>query len=253
MQQLALPEVLLPYVAAWRLDLDLSAPLADADWAILNKDEGERAMRFARHEDRVRYVCTRAALRRLLAARLGRRPRDLRFLAGAHGKPRLAQACGADLRLEFNVSHSGAHALIAISSRRAVGVDIEHCDPALDIAGIEQQVLSPAERQMAAGLQPGFFERWVVKEAVLKAIGTGVADQLQQLSVARPAVSDERRYGLHHADPAWRLPGAWRVDAPAGYAAAIAYAIEEECRPHTRLAGSAERSPIKDQSRSCNE
>lgn len=227
MQRLALPEAPAPHVEVWRLDLELGAPLAGADWAILNKEEGERALRFAGHADRVRYVSTRAALRRVLAARLGRRPQDLRFTVGARGKPRLAQACGSDVRLEFNVSHSGAHALIAISSRRAVGVDIELCDPAFDVAGVEHEVLSPFERRMNAGLQPGFFERWVVKEAVLKAIGAGVADHLRQLSVARPAAQDARRYGVHHAEPAWPPMGAWRLDAPAGYAAAIAYAIEE--------------------------
>jgi 4'-phosphopantetheinyl transferase len=226
MQQIALPESLVPHVEAWRLDLDLNAPVSHADWAILKKDEGERALRLARHEDRVRFVSTRAALRRLLAARLGRRPQDLRFQTSTRGKPRLAQACGADTALQFNVSHSGSHALVAISNSRPVGVDIEHCDPGLNVAEIEPQVLAPFEQRLDPRRQPEFFERWVVKEAVLKAIGTGVAEHLRQLSVARPAVETCRRYGLHHADPAWRLPGAWSIDAPAGYAAAIAYAID---------------------------
>lgn len=239
MLQVALPEVLRSHVEVWRLDLDLSAPVNEADRVILSKEEGERALRFARSEDRLRYVSTRAALRRLLAARLGRRPQDLRFMSGSRGKPRLAQPCGSDLRVEFNVSHAGAHGLIAISNRRAVGVDIERCDPAFDIAGLERQVLSPFERQMAAERQPGFFERWVVKEAVLKAIGAGVGSHLRQLSVEKPVADDECRYGLRHVEPGWPRLGAWRLDAPTGYVAAIAYesdALEEDRPPFVTAA-----------------
>lgn len=236
MLQVALPDVLRPHVEAWQLDLDLAAPVTDADWAVLGKDERERALRFGRHEDRVRYVVTRAALRRLLAAPLGRRPQDLRFTNGLHGKPRLAQSCGSELRMEFNVSHAGAHGLIAISRRHAVGVDIERRIPVFDIANLEQQVLSPFERRMEAERQLEFFERWVVKEAVLKAIGTGVASHLQQLSVEKPLAHDERRYGLRHAEPGWPSMGAWRLDAPMGYAAAIAYQLDELRAPFTRIA-----------------
>ncbi|WP_192804942.1 4'-phosphopantetheinyl transferase family protein [Noviherbaspirillum aerium] len=239
MLQVALPEVLRPHVEAWRLDPDLAAPVTDADWAVLGKDEKERALRFGRHEDRVRYVATRATLRRLLAARLGRRPQDLRFMNGFHGKPRLAQSCGSELRLEFNVSHAGAHGLIAISRRRAVGVDIERRIPAFDVASLEQQVLSPFERRTEAERQLEFFERWVVKEAVLKAIGTGVASHLQQLSVEKPLGHDERRYGLRHAVPEWPSMGAWRLDAPTGYAAAIAYELDEPREPFTSAADPA--------------
>lgn len=225
MRQVALPEALQSQVAAWRLDLDLGAVVADADWLVLRAEEVQRAQRFARHEDRVRFVATRAALRRLLAERLGRRPQDLRIVYGAHGKPRLAQACGSDSRLEFSVSHSGAHALMAISSRRAVGVDIERCDPSLDVTALEQHVLSLRERQ-DAGCRLDFFERWVVKEAVLKASGIGLAGPLRQVSVEGPALNKERRYALRCMEPLRPTLGAWALDAPEGYVAALAYETE---------------------------
>lgn len=240
MQQLALPDSAPAHVHVWRLDLDLAAPVADADWAVLAEDEGARALRYAKAEDRVRYATTRAALRRLLASRMRRRPQDLRFFVDARGKPQHAQPCGADLRVEFNVSHAGSHALIAISDCGAVGVDIERCDPSLDVPSLELQVLSARERQMDAGRQPGFFERWVAKEAVLKAVGVGVADHLQRLSVEQPAAGDDCRYRLHDAEPAWPRLGAWRLDAPAGYAAAVACALHDEPRPFLRRAAAAQ-------------
>ncbi|MGW8391844.1 4'-phosphopantetheinyl transferase family protein [Pseudoduganella sp. HUAS MS19] len=226
MRQVALPEALQAQVDAWLLDFDLAAPVADTDWSILARDEAERALRFARHEDRVRYVSTRATLRRLLSARLGRRPQDLRFLTSRQGKPRLAQPCGSDVRVEFNVSHAGAHGLVAISGGRAVGVDIERSDPSLDIASLEQQVLSPAERQQDGASRLDFLERWVVKEAVLKASGAGIGSHLQRLSVERPPAEGGGRYGLRYEEPLQPSLAAWRLDAPPGYMAAIAFEIE---------------------------
>lgn len=225
MQPLPVPEALAADVGVWRLDLDLAAPLADADRSVLDAAEGARALCFRRHEDRVRFVATRAALRRLLAARLRCAPRALRFATNPHGKPRLCPSGGwtGEPAIDFNVSHAGSFALIALSRRGAVGVDIERCSPDLDTAGLEPWLLSPLERQLEAGRRPDFFERWVVKEAVFKALGLGIAGRLQQLSVLTPGQDDGRRYGLRHARPEWPSVDAWRLDAPPGYAAALAH------------------------------
>lgn len=155
MRQVTLPEALRPHVAVWLLDLDLREALPDAEWSVLRAEEVQRAQRFVRHADRVRFVATRAALRRLLAERLQRRPQDLRIVRGPHGKPRLAQACGSDY--------------------------------------------GSCGRMRARRL--GFFERWVVREALLKAGGIGLAGQMQQLSVDGPATNEGRRYGVRCMEP----------------------------------------------------
>lgn len=222
MQPLHLPESLAADTGVWRLDLDLTAPPADADWGLLDAEEGARALRLRRHADRVRFVATRAALRRLLAERLGCAPRALRFETGPHGKPRLRRGRAGQPALDFNVSHAGGFALIALSRRGAVGIDIERCNPDLDTARLEPQVLSPLERRMEACRRPDFFECWVVKEAVLKALGLGIAEHLGQLSVLNPGQGDGRRYGLRHACLGWPSVSAWRLEAPPGYVAALA-------------------------------
>lgn len=222
MQPLQVPESLAADIGVWRLDLDLAAPLARADWEVLAEEEGARALRLRRHEDRVRFVATRAALRRLLADRLGCVPQALRFEAGPHGKPRLKDERAGEPVIDFNVSHAGGFALIALSRRGAVGVDIERCNPDLDTASLEPQVLSPLEQRLEASRRLDFFECWVVKEAVLKALGLGIAEHLKQLSVLKPGQDDGHRYGLRHACAEWPSVGAWRLKAPPGYAAALA-------------------------------
>ncbi len=72
-----------------RLDFDLAAPWPDADWNVLNTEERGRLALF-RHEDRLRMVSTRAALRRLLGEKIGADPATLRFTAGRYGRPESA-------------------------------------------------------------------------------------------------------------------------------------------------------------------
>lgn len=196
-----------------RLDLDLAAPWAEADWDLLTAEERERALRFLQHEDRLPMIATRAALRRLLGERIGVAPSALRFEAGPRGKPRLAGG-----GYEFNVSHSGAHALIAISPQVHVGVDIERIDETADIAGLASIALTADERVSLD--RAGFFERWVAKEAALKALGLGIAEKLQAFSVW-PGHGD--LYDLRHGETEWGDLRAARLEAPQGYAAALAW------------------------------
>lgn len=223
MRPLPLPEPLAG-VEVWRLDLDLHAPVPDADWAVLGGDEADRALRLHRHEDKVRFARTRAAVRRLLAARLRCAPQALRLAAGPRGKPRLAGEYEGGCTLDFNASHAGRFALIAIARRGAVGVDIEYRNPDLDAAALEAQVLSPAELELGASRRPEFFERWVAKEAALKAMGLGIAEHLQQISVVMPEQANGARYRLQHPCPEWPAMSAWRLEGPPGYAAALAWA-----------------------------
>ncbi|HEY8063397.1 MAG TPA: 4'-phosphopantetheinyl transferase superfamily protein [Methylosinus sp.] len=196
-----------------RLDFDLAAPWPDADWNVLNTEERERALRFFRHEDRLRMVSTRAALRRLLGERIGADPATLRFTAGRYGRPELAGG-----GVSFNVSHSGDCALVAFSRHWAVGVDIERVDATADVAGLATITLTREERE---GIDvAGFFERWVAKEAALKALGLGITEKLQAFSVW-PGQGE--LYELCHAETEWGDLRAARLAAPPGYAAALAW------------------------------
>ncbi|MGH6799750.1 MAG: 4'-phosphopantetheinyl transferase family protein, partial [Roseiarcus sp.] len=107
-------------VKLWLVDIDEKSALV-SDVTPLSGDEIDRANRFLRAEDRARFMLTRAALRHLLAGETGASPEKLSFTLGPFGKPSLA---GAEA-LHFNVSHSGALALIGMSPSRLIGVDIE--------------------------------------------------------------------------------------------------------------------------------
>ena len=165
----------------WRLDLDAAGSAAAVD--ILSEDERARAARFHFERDRQRFIAGRAALRRILAAYLGRSPADLVFTVGPHGKPAVE-----NLGLEFNLSHSAGCGLLAVTRDRRVGVDVERVRA--DFAGedIARRFFAPAEVEALAGSAPdqyatGFFRCWTRKEAYVKARGDGLSLALDRFEV----------------------------------------------------------------------
>lgn len=129
----------------------------------------------------------RKPLCKVLSAYLGLKPADVFLAEGEHGRPVLAP--GHEQPLGFNWSHSGEHALIAVGRHISPGVDIErHQDRprALEIArryftkeeSSALSALSADQRSLA------FLELWTAKEAVLKALGRGIAFGLHRLSIS---------------------------------------------------------------------
>jgi 4'-phosphopantetheinyl transferase len=203
-------------VHVWLAAVD--QPLAGA--SVLADDERARADRFCFERDRRQFSHCRTILRRLLASYLAADPRTLTFAAGVRGKPRLAAP--RDRALAFNVSHSGGFALIGISRRADLGVDIEAQRPLADRDLIAQQYFSPRECARLASLPPAlrtpaFFTCWSRKEAYVKAIGDGLACPLDNFAVTF-APGEPVRIDVPDNAREWTLEA---LDAPAGYAAAL--------------------------------
>lgn len=214
MRRLSVPDVGFDTLQVWALDLDLESAVSDADWSALSANEQQKALRYRLHADRVRAVATRAALRRLLARQLSCPPTAVAITQTPLGKPVLVGSHD----IGFNVSHSGCHALIALCRAGAVGIDIEHRTDTVDVASLASLVLTRMERDETGEPNLGFFDRWVVKEAVLKALGLGITDYLQAFSVF---LGDGQRLHLTgHAD--WPPLRACRLQMSTSYAAAVA-------------------------------
>jgi 4'-phosphopantetheinyl transferase len=170
----------------WRVRTD-GPKGTHSDLDILHKDEIVRAERFRFEKDRYRFTRCRSALRRLLAAYLEISPAEILFEYGARGKPRLALRQNPHA-LQFNVSHSGELALIAIGSEQSIGVDIERIRTEIDTKSLAERFFSVHER---SGLEvlpvhlrtTGFYACWTRKEAFLKATGDGLSFPLANFSV----------------------------------------------------------------------
>jgi len=173
-------------VVATRLAVGLDAVRAST--VLLSDAERQRATRFAFARDRRRFIVARARLRQLLARRLGVRPEAVELVYGARGKPALAPRF-ADLGVSFNVSHCGEVAVYALAYGRAVGIDVEAVRVLPDGDQLAARFFAPRERAVYRALPArdkpvGFFNCWTRKEAVIKALGDGLAYPLDRFEVS---------------------------------------------------------------------
>jgi 4'-phosphopantetheinyl transferase len=180
-------------VHVWRADLDAPGwPSAGS----LPADERARANRFLRTEARLRWVASRWALRGVLSRYLEQEPVEIELAQGEHGKPRLAPS---DERLEFNLSHSGAIALVAVCDACAVGVDVERIETGRDLVELAERALQPEDAaavRAASGAArvTAFYERWARHEAALKCLGHGLSAPRGEAPVAVRSLQPEPGY-----------------------------------------------------------
>ncbi|MFC5438317.1 4'-phosphopantetheinyl transferase family protein [Rhodanobacter umsongensis] len=130
----------------------------------------------------------RAPLRKVLAAYLGVDGDQVMLTHGEYGRPALADT--HDQTLGFNWSHSGGHALIAVGRGVAPGIDVERLRTRPRALEIAARYFSSDEAAALAALPASarpiaFLELWTAKEAVLKALGRGLAFGLDRLTVGR--------------------------------------------------------------------
>lgn len=151
---------------------------------LLSLDEIERLERFRFDKDKLRFLVTRSLLRKILGFYLQRPPQDLCFNYNPHGKPALLDAP----TLQFNVTHSESVTLIAIAYNFAIGIDVESMKKERPIDALVKRYFAPQENQYFQGLRVEernavFFQSWTCKEALLKAVGVGIAHSLNRVLI----------------------------------------------------------------------
>jgi 4'-phosphopantetheinyl transferase len=211
----------------WRVCLDSFESPEPGFSGILSQDEVARASRFHFENDRRRFVRCRIALRALLGSYLDVPPAGIRFRYGGNGKPEIAGPQHSR-GLRFNVSNSRGLALIAVSSGRAIGVDIERVRPKVECLDIARRFFSAREIEALLALgenkrQEAFFACWTRKEAFLKSTGDGLTCPLSEFSVSVDPDGPAELWdvkGDPNAVSHWCLES---VRPGAGYIGALAY------------------------------
>ena len=206
------------------------------DAAILSPAERARADRLP-PVPRRRFLARHAAVRRILAGyAVDFAPADLPIVTDPHGRPRWAGG-----PVDFNLSHRGPHAVLAVAAAGedggpTVGVDLEldptpEDQPRLD--ALADSFFTDAERAAlpadAAAQAAAVVRLWSAKEAVLKAAGCGLHRPAADVAVTWTgdgggrAGFDDRRFALAEVRPA----AGCRVVA----------AVPGECPPGVRVTG----------------
>jgi len=211
------------HIQLWEVPLATSAGRIAMCEDLLSTDERKFAAALGSDRRRRTFTVARGALREILAAKLGGRPRALRFRYGYRGKPEL----DAGARLGFNVSHSGDMAVIAVAAGHKVGVDVERVGRKRPVLQIARRHFAPAEAAAIEATRPqermdAFLRCWTAKEAYMKALGHGFALPLDRFEVSisptrlvHPAPGGEgARFEIHEVRG---IPGhraALATDAP---------------------------------------
>ena len=110
---------------------------------------------------------------------------------GPHGRPVVAgPADGVGRQLYVSLSRAGEFVAVAVTKAGPVGIDLESI-AAVARAGVDEVAFSPAELLALGSLDAGAAASartrlWTGKEAVLKAVGTGLRTDLRDVSLRLP-------------------------------------------------------------------
>jgi len=150
------------------------------DISLLNEDEKEIASRFRRDGDKFRFITGRSAVRLLASKYLQIDPLEIHFSNIKGKKPFITEPVS---QLKFNLSHSGGWVLIAFANHE-LGIDIEYILDDFSIDEIVQDHFTKKEQSFISGSSNpvvAFFNLWTRKEALTKAWGMGIGENLRNL------------------------------------------------------------------------
>lgn len=193
--------------------------LAEGHHALLDPEERARCHTFGSAERRRSFIAGRTALKTLVARHTGQAPGAVRIHVADDGHLKVAGP------MHVSLAHSGLWAVAALAPV-SIGIDLEQIQPR--DAAVARFLFAPDDRDTLGTLPGTDSERlvlaWTLKEAVLKARGSGFrcspkAIQLQvdaeaqtaRAVVTRTAPHDHwqlafgRRHGCWWA---WAVPAA---------------------------------------------
>ncbi len=176
----------------------------------LSGEEKIRARAFLHQEDSRDFTAAHALLRMELCAQFPDLPYPAPIEASSRGrKPRLTATSAACRGVDFNVTHTNGLVACVTARGSDVGIDAEALDRDIDLklADIclsrQEQAWLTAQEHLSS--QHTFLYLWTLKEAVIKAIGIGMATDLKAFTVlpfppriidAGPDFGDLQRWAL---------------------------------------------------------
>ncbi len=192
---------------------------------------------------RHRFLLGRWLLRQTLSRYLGSEPAQWQFVENEYGKPALASA---NAQLQFNLTHSGDFIVLVLATNHELGVDIEYSHRERRFQALGERHFSATEvaalQRCAASSdsslqQHYFYQLWTLKEACLKAVGSGLVLPLDGFSfdLSQPknlhmdvnaSVQTSAKSSGH-----WQV---WQLEFAADYELAVALRSQE--RLTTQLA-----------------
>ena len=145
---------------------------------LLVPQDHRRAEKFNHLQARLRFQAGRILLRYLFAELCGQA--IITISLTALGKPFVEGGA-----YTFNISHADEYVGVAIASGAAVGVDLEsrlRKNNVMHIAAKYFTLQENRDMRLSSDPQKYFYQLWTLKEAYIKAIGTGLRKPLSEIA-----------------------------------------------------------------------
>ncbi len=169
----------------------------------LTKKEKEKLAKYQQKKDKENFLIARFLLKNFIAQKNNIKIKDIIINTDNCNRPYL---CKPALSWDFNISHSGAWVVMALSNESKVGIDVEKIKT-LDLT-LSQNYFSLSEqkylkKQKKENRLNAFFYIWTLKEAYLKALGKGLYFPLNNFSWEDK--KDEWQFSCFDIDPNYKL------------------------------------------------
>ena len=164
-------------VDIWESRLDISDDDVAKLFDILSLGEQARSKGFIDSRGYRQYVISRGRMRQVLALYTDVAPSEIQFTVVGDGKPALFDQ--TPQKIFFNNTHSGGLGLIAVTSGREVGIDMERVREIERALQLSKRFFTPDEHGELEALPHdemirAFLSIWCRREAGTKARGASV-------------------------------------------------------------------------------
>jgi 4'-phosphopantetheinyl transferase len=150
---------------------------------VVSNEERLNADKLLISEDKNTYISCHGLLRSIISKKMKTDPLNVTFTYDIKNKPRILGN-----PFYFNISHARGAFAFAISKFYYLGIDIEKVDWSIEIMPLINSFYSHKERRFVlsakTSMHDNFTLLWTRKEALLKAIGIGIVENLDQIEVS---------------------------------------------------------------------
>lgn len=208
-------------IHVWLISITREKSKLASLWDSLTPAEKEKTRQFKFAKLKQRFIISQGTLRFLLGKYLKTKPEKIIFERNKYGKPYVKNL---STKIKFNLSHAHNLALFAFTLKHEVGVDIELVRRNFPIGEISKRFFHADENQALLALPAkqrvaAFFNCWVKKEALIKAIGLGLFYALDKFNVDFSANQSKVQIETLAKKSLWAVR---KLPVPPNYLAALA-------------------------------
>jgi len=174
-------------IDVWYMTTDFSQSIKNLSYFfnLLSPEEKDKSNNFAINEYKNQYIYTRSMVRIILSHYTSLMTTDIIYKYNENGKPELKN--NTITPIYFNITHSKGLIACAVSKIQYFGLDSENVDTKISFLEVAKRYFSNDEYnailQLTTSLQKiRFFELWTLKESYLKALGSGLGNNLKEIS-----------------------------------------------------------------------